>query len=100
MPTRHKNVSALLRSGQEASGLFLYLHEICVGLGSAIVLVGSVSGASLRIKEAEEKGRGLLQLHATAARTPTHIQVPASGSWTTKSLSSSGCFSRVQAASS
>lgn len=72
MSTRHKNVRALLRSGQEAGGLFLYVHEMCVGPGSAIVLVGSVSGASLHVTEAGEKGRGLLQLDTAAAETTTH----------------------------
>lgn len=40
---------------QRASSLFLYTHEMCVGLRSAIVLVASVSGASLRVNEGKGK---------------------------------------------
>lgn len=68
--TRHKNVRALLRSGQEASGLFLYLPEICVGLGWAIVLVGSVSGASPHVKEACCSWTPQLQGHTSKSLHP------------------------------
>lgn len=64
---------------QRASSLFLHTQEMCVGLRSAIVLVASVSGASLRVNEAGEKERGLPQLHAAAAATPTQAQVSPSG---------------------
>lgn len=38
-----------------------------LGWGSAIVLAGSVSGASLHVTEARGKGRGTLQLEGAAA---------------------------------
>lgn len=58
---------------QRASGLFLHTHEMRVALCSPIVLVGSLSGASLRVNEAGKKGRGLLQLHAAAAPTQARV---------------------------
>lgn len=46
---------------------------MCLGWGSAIVLAGSVSGASLHVTEARGKGGGMLQLERAAAgkRRPT-----------------------------
>lgn len=89
MPTRHKNVRALLRSGQEASELATYFYTC---MRSALDLAGLLfwSDQCLElpfIVKSWEKGRGLLQLDTSAAETLTQIQVSASRSWTYRKLS-------------
>lgn len=47
--------------------IFIHTSDVRLGWGSAIVLAGSVSGASLHVTEARGRGRGMLQLERAAA---------------------------------
>lgn len=70
MPSQHRNGRVLLRSNRKSVSqlpIFIHTSDVRLGWGSAIVLAGSVSGASLHVTEARGKGRGTLRLERAAA---------------------------------